>query len=83
MVWGIREKDNRLVLVPKGDKNQLVFEGLPIAFSDIDLKIMKLAPSNFPGKAVIATNTKQHGHGMEQNTTFGDENDANAISVFV
>ena len=55
MVWGLRESDNGLVLVPRGDKNQLVFEGLPPAFSNI--KTMKLEPSNFPGKAVFTTKT--------------------------
>ena len=55
MVWGLRDSDNGLVLVPRGDKNQLVFEGLPTAFSNIET--MKLEPSNFPGKAVITTKT--------------------------
>ena len=81
MVWGLRESDNGLVLVPRGDKNQLVFEGLPPAFSNI--KTMKLEPSNFPGKAVFTTKTQQHGHGMDQFVTFGDANDANAMTVFV
>ena len=43
---------------------------------------MKLAPSNFTGKAVVATHKRNHGHGMEQHVTFGDSNDPNAISIF-
>ena len=63
MVWGLRKSDNGLVLVPKGDKNQLVFDSLTPAFTN--RRTMKLAPSNFPGKAVVATRTQNHGHGME------------------
>ena len=80
MVWGLRKSDNRLVLVPKGDENQLIFDGLPQAFSN--KKVMKLAPSNFTGKAVVATHKRNHGHGMELHVTFGDSNDPNAISIF-
>ena len=29
MVWGIRSSDSGLVLVPKGDTNQLIFKDLP------------------------------------------------------
>ena len=52
MVWGLNE-ENGLVLVPKGDEKQLIFDSLPPAFKD--MKTMKLLPSNFPGKAVVGT----------------------------
>ena len=42
-----------------------------------------LAPTNFPGRAVVATSTRNHGHGMEQYIKFGDANDENAVLIFV
>ena len=62
-VWGLRESDKRLILVKKGDENQLVFHNLPIPFQD--KKTLKLAPSNFPGKAIIITTVQNHGFGMQ------------------
>ena len=47
------------------------------------MKTMKLAPSNFPNKAVVPIWRKNHAHGMEQYIIFGDVKDPNAISIFV
>ena len=44
---------------------------------------MKLAPSNFPGKAIVATDTQNYSYGMKQNYTFRDVNDPNAMSFFI
>ena len=59
MVWGLREKDNRLVLVQKDSEHKLIFDNIPpstLAFPE--MKTMKFAPTNFPGKAVVATGYK-------------------------
>ena len=65
----MRESDKEVVLVPRGDENQLVFEGLPPAFQNKNT--MKLAPTNFPGKAVVATSIINKEDGMEQHISFG------------
>ena len=44
---------------------------------------MKFTPTNFPGRAVVATSTKNHGHGMEQYIKFGYATDENAMTIFV
>ena len=44
---------------------------------------MKLAPTNFPGRAVVTTQIKNKKNGMEQHISFGYENDEKAISIFV
>ena len=69
MVWGMRHSDQEVVLVPRGDKDQLVFEGLPPAFQNKNT--MKLAPTNFPGRAVVTTSVKNREDGMEQHISFG------------
>ena len=69
MVWGMRDSDKEVVLVPRGDKDQLVFEGLPPAFQNKNT--MKLAPTNFPGRAVVTTSIKNREDGMEQHISFG------------
>ena len=55
--------DDALVLVDKGDSRQLVFEDLPLPFTS--LRTMKLAPSNYPGRVVVATNQANLGHGLK------------------
>ena len=44
---------------------------------------MKLAPTNFSGKAVVMTHRKNHKHGMEQYIKFGDIDDPKAMNIFV
>ena len=81
-VWGLNEKDG-LCLVEKDSEKKLIFENLPVAFTN--RKTMKLAPSNFvmAGKALVASRVENHGHGMCQYVTLGSAKDENAIEVFV
>ena len=44
---------------------------------------MKLAPTNFPGRAVVATSIINKEDGMEQHISFGYANDEKAVSIFV
>ena len=62
MVWGLRTSDGCLILVKRGSNNQLVFDDLPLPFKN--MKKMKFAPSNFPGKAVVLTTAKQQSTGL-------------------
>ena len=71
MVWGMRDSDKEVVLVPRGDKNQLVFEGLPPAFQNRNT--MKLAPTNFPGRAVITTYVKNQENGMNSTSVLAEK----------
>ena len=43
---------------------------------------MKLAPTNFPGRAIVATQSKDSKQGMTQQISFGYANDVKAMSVF-
>ena len=72
MVWGLREGDNYLVLVQKDSEHKLIFDNMPpssLAFPE--MKTMKFAPSNFPGKAVVATGYQK----TKQTIAFGDIED--------
>ena len=71
MVWGCRDSDDELVLVPRGDKNQLIFEGLPPAFQN--KKTMKLAPTNRPGKAIVVSYATSDENGTKVSIKLGDE----------
>ena len=44
---------------------------------------MKFAPTNFPGKAIVATSSDQLGHGRDQFLIFGDLNDPKAMTIHV
>ena len=43
------------------------------------MKTMKFAPSNFPGKAVVATGYKKN----DLSIAFGDANDPQAMTIFI
>lgn len=63
-------------------ESKLVFDCLPATYNLASLKILPLCPSSHPGRGIVLTEeTRQHGHGMEQMLSFGDE--SKAVSIFV
>ena len=84
MVWGIRESDNKLVLVPKCDENQCLFPSmsLPQPFGEKPGNSFALRPMNFPGRAIVKTGIIQEGHGMQQLIRLGELCGEGELSIF-